>query len=426
MSRASPPVLEVCQFSAEQAEKIRAELDHVLASTQFRTSRRCQLLLQYVTSRALAGDSGAFKERTIGTAVFGRVPNYDTNQDPVVRATAAEVRKKLAQYYQEPEHEGEIRLALLPGSYVPEFHFPVPAAPPPPPAPVIIEQAPDKRSHLSRFLLTAAVILALCVASTAAVTLGLHARRSPLDQFWGHMFASSSILICLGQPGAYNLRSDKKQQELLDKMSHSSSESLAASREVMPLSELAPMRDRYIAFGDAICLVHMAALLERRGGSYMLRTSNATTFSDLREHPAILIGAFNNEWTLRFGSQLRYSFAVSYGPAGETQMIRDRDHPDRTDWKLINAWPDWNIASDYAIISRVVDRSTDHMLVFAAGITQFGTVAAGEFVTNPEYFAEAASRFPRDWTNKNVQVVLQVPVVHGASGHPRVLATYVW
>src|ERR1700737_4965126 len=98
MSRAHASTVEPAQFSAEEAEKIRAGLDHLLASSQFRGSRRCQLLLQYVTARVLAGDVGAFKERTIGVTVFGRVPDYDTNQDPVVRATAAEVRKKLAQY----------------------------------------------------------------------------------------------------------------------------------------------------------------------------------------------------------------------------------------------------------------------------------------------------------------------------------------
>jgi hypothetical protein len=430
MSRAPASAVEPAQFSSEEADRIRLGLEHLLASAQFRGSRRCQLLLQYVTARVLAGDVGAFKERTIGVAVFGRVPDYDTSQDPIVRATAAEVRKKLAQYYQEPEHEGEIRIALLSGSYIPEFHFPVPAPPvplpaPPPPVPLAVEQFPPQRPR-RRFLLPLAVAIALCITAAASVLLGVHADRSPLDKFWGNMVNSPSVLICMGQPGAYNLRSDKKQEDLLQKMTHTSNESLAASREVLPLRDLAAMTDRYIAVGDALCLVHIASLLERRGGSYLIRTSGSTTFSDLREHPAILIGAFNNEWTLRFGAQLRYTFYEFYNLAGETQMIRDRDHPENATWKLINAWPDWKITADYALISRVRDRSTDRMLVVAAGITQFGTVAAGEFVSKPDYFAEAASRLPNDWASKNVQIVLQVPVVNGVSSHPKVLATYVW
>jgi hypothetical protein len=38
-----------------------------------------------------------------------------------VRVIAGEVRKRLAQYYYEPEHRGELRIELHPGSYVPEF-----------------------------------------------------------------------------------------------------------------------------------------------------------------------------------------------------------------------------------------------------------------------------------------------------------------
>jgi len=55
-----------------------------------------------------------------------------------------------------------------------------------------------------------------------------------------------------------------------------------------------------------------------------------------------------------------------------------------------------------------------------------GTTAAGEFVTNPEYFAEAVARLPAGWQKKNVQIVLRVPVVKRVPGRPRVLATHVW
>jgi hypothetical protein len=66
------------------------------------------------------------------------------------------------------------------------------------------------------------------------------------------------------------------------------------------------------------------------------------------------------------------------------------------------------------------------MVVVAAGITHYGTAGAGEFLSDPEYFAEALSQLPRDWPRKNLQIVLRVPVVQGASGHPRVLATHSW
>ena len=42
----------------------------------------------------------------------------------MVRTTAAEIRKKLAQYYLEPGHENELRVLLPQGSYLPEFRPP--------------------------------------------------------------------------------------------------------------------------------------------------------------------------------------------------------------------------------------------------------------------------------------------------------------
>jgi hypothetical protein len=64
--------------------------------------------------------------------------------------------------------------------------------------------------------------------------------------------------------------------------------------------------------------------------------------------------------------------------------------------------------------------------VIAAGITQYGTMATGEFLTTPEYLSEAVSKLPDDWPKKNLQIVLRVPVVRGSPGRPRVLATHVW
>ena len=81
----------------ERVEEVRTVLERVLGSHLFKSSRRCQTLLRHITEQTLAGDTSSLKERTLGIAVFGRTPDYDTSQDPVVRASAAEIRKKLAQ-----------------------------------------------------------------------------------------------------------------------------------------------------------------------------------------------------------------------------------------------------------------------------------------------------------------------------------------
>src|SRR5579872_196254 len=115
MSRKPDFAVTAAVLPSDKAEEIRTELERVLASQHFRTSRRCQTLLRHVTQQALSGDISPLKERTLGVDVFGREPDYDTAQDPVVRATAAEIRKKLAQYYQESADHSELRIELLSG-----------------------------------------------------------------------------------------------------------------------------------------------------------------------------------------------------------------------------------------------------------------------------------------------------------------------
>ncbi len=398
--------------SAQSAETIKIELDRVLSSAQFRNSKRCQSLLQYITEHTLTGDIEACRERALGIAVFGRPADYDTSQDPVVRTTAAEIRKKLAQFYQEPDGTAGARITLLPGSYQPEFtvHPPVEAL----------------NNQLAKPRRTAYLKLALvCVVAAVIAVAFARFRRSALDEFWGHVYdVPGGVLFCLGQPSVLNIRSEGRQGEfdqLID-----ASRAAGNSQPSIPLNELIPMPNRYVDIGDAEALVRLTSFLNKHGTQYHVRGSRTTSFSDLREHPTVFIGAYNNDWTLQVVAPLRYTFLKTIQGSTTVDIIRDRDHPGDTRWKLLNAWPNWNVPLDYAVVTRLRDPNTDRMVIVAAGITHFGTEAAGEFLTNSDYFKDAVSKLPGNWANKNLQIVLQVPVVRGESGRPRVLATYVW
>jgi hypothetical protein len=390
-------------------------LERILASPQFRASRRCQRLLRHITEHAMTGDVAVLKERALGIDVFGRAPEYDTSQDPIVRATAAETRKKLAQYYQDNGHAHELRIELLAGSYVPEFHSVLE------PSPTLPEPAPRRGRG--------AIIAGGLAAVVGIVILGgVWFTRVPsaLDQFWAPTLAASGpVFISLGQPVAYNLISSQAQDRIQGTAVDLASGAAAPAVRTISMDQLVILRDRYVAMGDAVCLARIAALLEKHDKPYRIRGEGSTSSSDLRENAAILVGAFDNQWTLRAAGQLRFTFFKD--SPRETDMVRDRLHPERTDWRVTGAWPWWEkIPNDYAIVSRLLDANTDRPVVIAAGITHFGTMAAGELVTNPEYFSEVVAQLPGGWHQKNLQIVLRVPVAHGAAGRPRVLATHVW
>src|SRR5215469_12407929 len=109
--------------STHERELVLRELESILASYHFRGSKRYPAFLKYVVDAALEGRTTALKERTLGVEVFGRHPDYDTNADPVVRFSASEVRKRIAQYYHENGHGSRLQIELPLGSYVPEFQW---------------------------------------------------------------------------------------------------------------------------------------------------------------------------------------------------------------------------------------------------------------------------------------------------------------
>src|ERR1700685_2422025 len=103
---------------------VREQLRRLVAHPLFTNSKRYPVLLAYAVEQTLLGNSSGLKERIIGIEAFGRKSDYVANADPVVRTTAAEVRKRLAQYYYDSSHAGELVIELSSGSYVPTFRRP--------------------------------------------------------------------------------------------------------------------------------------------------------------------------------------------------------------------------------------------------------------------------------------------------------------
>jgi len=194
------------------------QLERILNSKYFRNSKRYPALLRFVVEQTLVGQSQFLKERTLGMTVFDRCSDYDTSLDPIVRVTAGEVRKRIAQYYQEPGHLHEWKIELPLGSYVPRFEFPAdhtasaPAETVDHPAPMaaprvsdgrpasLVPSARTKWGHWKAFALLAIMI-------SFVATFALLASKSPADRtlnsagvyFWKPMLSSRNpVLITLG------------------------------------------------------------------------------------------------------------------------------------------------------------------------------------------------------------------------------------
>ena len=143
---ATYPVSNPGEFSPERLGLVRDHLQDVFASKAFAGSKRAQDFLQLIVEHALAGRLDSLRERMIGAEMFGRRIDYDTANDAVVRVKATEVRRKLAQYYQESTKPPLVRIELPSGSYVPKFHWESLPDPHPDPHPGEAPPAPPEPS----------------------------------------------------------------------------------------------------------------------------------------------------------------------------------------------------------------------------------------------------------------------------------------
>jgi hypothetical protein len=390
------------------------QLSKILDSIQFRSSKRCSIFLRHVVEHAAENHVESLKERSLGVEVFGRDPNYDTNQDPVVRSTAGEVRKRLAQYYLEAGHRDEIRISLPPGSYNPEIH-------PSPERTVLPLAAPIVPRRRRWWIAAGGIAVAASIATIAIVPL---LGRTDLDRFWAPVVEPSlPVVVCVGQPKAYKLEtaSLRAMEAWIEKSSNGENPTPPS----IPFSDIKPVWDRQVSLVDAQAMQPLCQLLTRKGKKIEIRGGRVSSLADLRGKPCIFIGAFNNEWTMRLTSDLRFYFDL--GPTRESMVIRDRQDVNQKNWAGSRNWPaPADLASDYAIVSRTYNPTIEQTIVSVAGASGYGTYAAGEFLANEQYFAAALRDAPRDWYRKNMQVVLSVKVISGTPGPPKVLATYFW
>lgn len=389
---------------------VREQVDRILASAVFRNSRRNSNLLRHVVERALAGRPEELKERNIGVDVFGRVADYDTNTDHVVRSVAGEVRRRLAQYYMEPGRETELRIELQAGSYIPQFRTVEKVTTAAPPLEDLPFQAPDRMAdrRVEPMLRQRNVAIAAGAVIAAAIALFILVRLSSpgsaLEKFWGPFLASPNpAMLCFGGGGPANPTSD---------------ENLALS-----LSDYEHLPFRRMHTLDAIAIADLAGFLQASGKSYrIVNRASSISYRDLQSGPFVLVGGMNNEWTLRLTSGLRFSFLKQ--PNGA--RVEDKQNPSNAGWSVDLTTPMSRFNRDYAIVSRVRDARTEQSVVIAAGIGSWGTLAAGEFVTRREHLAKLEKLAPRHWEHGNLQVVLATDVIRGSSGPPVVLAAHFW
>lgn len=412
-------------------EEILSELQMILDSAVFRSSQRAREFLSYVVHEALQGDAEALKERSIGVNLYHRPLTYVTGDDPVVRVKAAEVRRRLTKYYAETK-TWAVKIEIPVGSYVPQFlgqstqqdNFAT-ISPAEAETPTGGERGSDGHVPISRGRILSLICVSVVVVMAAAFL--LLRPVTLIRQFWHPLLSGHKIvLVCVPSPVSYALSSNVLKNSGQPDLANTYSE-LEMNTTPITLDpdatvkgkEITPLVDYYVNKDDASVVWELAKNFAKLGNDAALRIGRDLTFADLRSSPAVLIGAYNNFWTLKMSSDLPYVFKENEG----LPFIQERRNAART-WR-----PEAQGRlgrQDFAIVARLLNSKTGQPLVIVAGTGMVGTEAAGRMLCNEDMLRGALAGAPIGWQKKNLEMVLETDQVEASASTARVVAMSAW
>ncbi|WP_162787117.1 hypothetical protein [Notoacmeibacter marinus] len=117
----SDPQPKCASLDLFSADAIHRQLDRIVASDEFRQSRRLCAFLQFIVGETLAGRAATLKELVIAQEVFDRSHDFDPRDSSVVRVEAGRLRSRLEKFYKATGSDHELVVNLPKGSYVPVF-----------------------------------------------------------------------------------------------------------------------------------------------------------------------------------------------------------------------------------------------------------------------------------------------------------------
>jgi hypothetical protein len=383
------------ELSTENRNRVLAELGRLLEGRHFKGSKRCSEFLDYAVSQALKGNFTQLKERTLGVELFNRRSDYDTNSDPVVRATAGEIRKKIAQHYQESV-PGSVQIALPVGTYIPRFDIRID------PADVNAEQ--EKQSDLidesiaidiagketkpgsrppwalawpivgltviGATILCAAVFLYKQPAALNSKSTQQREVNAALFTFWHPFVTASSDTVAVFS----DVRSRRQEDgRAIGKSPTGLSTGKMASPGISGVGEVMGVH----ALDEDFASFHRALRAKR---------SNFFTFDDAMNENVIFLGSPLANPPLRLlQSNRSFAFQIVNDDSNQPRLALINLRPQAGEPKLFMATPNEQpIKEDYALIVLAPGIHPEKKVLILAGITTFGTQAAAEFVSRPD------------------------------------------
>jgi len=391
----------------------------------FQRSARLRELLRYIVECSQQDPPVILSEQQIGSAVFGRPPEYDTSSDTIVRVQISQLRRRLEHYYL-TEGQGEvIRIEIPRGSYSAVFRSVEQAGEDTAQPAVVTEVSAQGRLEPAgdaaaateaprrsrRGYWTAAVAAGLLLAGAWTIH---QLTRTSDDVFWSAALAQGSPIICLPESQTVQLP-----RALMRDLASAPTDTVVKLRP----NEILRFQNWHTSLPVLQAALAVSSVLQRNGRPPAVRVGADLKMDEVRGRLVVAIGSFSNPWVQASVADLRFRYDRGAGD-NEAPSIRDSRNPSRV-WSLASTYPAAQ-DKDYAIITRTFDRGSGGVFVSLAGLHSFGNQMAGDFVSDPALQKMLAARAPRGWERMNLQVVLHARIVGTTPTAPTIVDKHFW
>lgn len=425
-------------------------VQRVVASQCFMKAPQLRDILLYLTRKVLEESPTGISEYEVGCKVLGRRPDFNPNEDNIVRVQVRHLRKKLDDYFNAEGQDESILLTIPKGAYLPHFGpRPVrvvtqreapeederkPAAQSPLPAGSLTASELKRKAPAWAWISLGALSLLVVLLAIAALlfwrqkeelrgqTPAAEARMDPAeDVLWAKFFApgqqtnlvvADTCLVMLQDIlnvdiSLRDIFSSGQTSKLIDGIQD---EKL---RSALKLIE----KRQYTSLGDLNVVARVLQLSQRYNSKPRIRYAR---YLDTREFMAgnfMLIGSRRGvPWIQLFEPQL--NFYLEQDEPTHTYRFLNRS-PKPGEQRYYGATsPGPSVEESYADIAILPNLAGNGYVLIVSGITMEATEAAGDLVASAE-FSQSLAKMLRERTGDNsvpyAEVLLKTKTMPGTA-----------
>jgi hypothetical protein len=418
-------------------EARRALVRRVVESSAFAKSERLSSFLICICDLTLSGRAGEINEQKIGTAVFGRPPDYDSSIDGIVRPQASRLRQRLDLYFNGEGANESVRITLPRGGYVPVFE-PNPgqsqiAEPPSAPAvsPSVLSRSETMRTSPSAlqsarllWILVMVLLLALLVIGVRSAKRVTADRSTPatLHPLWSLLFRPNQRTIVVPSDTGLVMWQSATGQSI-DLERYLSGSYRAQSTGDIPTGEVNPAdlaSRRYTSIVDLGIVKQLTQIADVQKSKLTLSYARDVHVDDLKEANVVLIGAeVANPWVELFEPKMNFVFADAH-IRQYSVLNRAPTTTEPAKWTANYDDPQHRV---YGVVGFLPNLGGTGSVLILEGTSMAGTQCAWDFVADDSSFLPFVNRVRRpDGSIPHFQLVLDSTNLTGSAVKRSILA----